>query len=52
MILCASQLIDVIILVYLPRVAAEVGLNCHHNGRHQEEDAGHEGREGQCHGQV
>ncbi len=23
-----------------------------HNGRHQEEDAGHEGREGQCHGQV
>ena len=22
------------------------------DGRHQEEDAGHEAREGQCHGQV
>ena len=26
-------------------------ISCDH-GRHQEEDAGHEGGEGQCHGQV
>jgi len=33
------------------QVNRKPGLICHH-GRHQEKDAGHEGREGQCHGQV